>query len=618
MMDPVTMMKEGGPFMYLVVLALMPNQLGVLVLFATQLARVRLSAAVWILFATLPLFVGVVGTFFGLGATLSAIQYASPAMHAKMAGNGIAVSQYSMFIAAWGSALTLLSYALATGLALLIRPGKSARFTIGGAVIALGVAVFGGLAGLVFSGLLAGLVGAMTGFALFLGGLRFPEEVEADRARVVASRAAIGAYGVLALGCAAIAHRSFSVMDWFFSQSMSNREVGARIMIESMEWLHLSLWGLVGLATVMLLTTALIVVPGLKDLGRRAVISGVFSVFVLLPTAGVLAGVQLRQSKVAEEARPIGEVRVAALESHGVQLMRAAPNMSRPYPASSFTIVGDRLLLDDQPVGPGERSLPEAVAVEAAGGALFSVVASHLREQDGPICLAVDAGEPNCLWFWILQPKDQEDTNAVWVRSTVEGWDVHSPGAEPEEWGPQARARWTGLGVEQVQEHVQAAKRGPDGARAVHVWLDSDGNIADIVGLISGLSPGRAGRNTDPVVRLSIDPAPRFPVDEATIEEAAEGKEGFEASVAAVVKHKRAEIDQCYRSRLAKNPSLRGRVTVQINVGPGGQVINTRVGSSTIGDPKVEQCLVSLFRTVEFEAPGSIEVVRVPLNFSTN
>ncbi|MBI4404776.1 MAG: AgmX/PglI C-terminal domain-containing protein [Deltaproteobacteria bacterium] len=83
----------------------------------------------------------------------------------------------------------------------------------------------------------------------------------------------------------------------------------------------------------------------------------------------------------------------------------------------------------------------------------------------------------------------------------------------------------------------------------------------------------------------------------------------------AVVQRHRAEIRQCYEASRQKNPGLRGKVVAAFTIQPNGIVSYAGVKESTVGDPGLDNCIISRIRTWQFpkpEAPGVTEVTAFP------
>jgi TonB family protein len=78
------------------------------------------------------------------------------------------------------------------------------------------------------------------------------------------------------------------------------------------------------------------------------------------------------------------------------------------------------------------------------------------------------------------------------------------------------------------------------------------------------------------------------------------------------------EVKYCYESELTKKADLSGRVSVQFTIAATGQVIASVLQSSTMGNLRVENCVVQAVRRWEFPKPmgGGIVIVSYPFNFT--
>jgi TonB family protein len=74
------------------------------------------------------------------------------------------------------------------------------------------------------------------------------------------------------------------------------------------------------------------------------------------------------------------------------------------------------------------------------------------------------------------------------------------------------------------------------------------------------------------------------------------------------------EVRFCYEQELNQRPDLQGRVAVKFIISPTGAVQTAATASSTIGNAKVENCIVSAVRRWTFPSPegGGIVVVTYP------
>jgi hypothetical protein len=72
----------------------------------------------------------------------------------------------------------------------------------------------------------------------------------------------------------------------------------------------------------------------------------------------------------------------------------------------------------------------------------------------------------------------------------------------------------------------------------------------------------------------------------------------------------------CYERALRQNSMLQGRLRVGVKIGPAGNVCAANVVSNELGDPGVASCVIQMFRSGSFPAPGKGCVdAQVPLNF---
>ena len=84
-----------------------------------------------------------------------------------------------------------------------------------------------------------------------------------------------------------------------------------------------------------------------------------------------------------------------------------------------------------------------------------------------------------------------------------------------------------------------------------------------------------------------------------------------------VVNSKSNAIQYCYERQLQTNPELSGKVIAQWKIGLQGQVKSTTIASSTVGNRKVESCIMRVIKRMRFEKPdGGICVINYPFVFS--
>lgn len=72
----------------------------------------------------------------------------------------------------------------------------------------------------------------------------------------------------------------------------------------------------------------------------------------------------------------------------------------------------------------------------------------------------------------------------------------------------------------------------------------------------------------------------------------------------------------CYEHALRTNSTLKGRMVVNVRLGPQGQVCSASVASNGLGNVAVANCVVEMFRTGKYPAPqGGCVDTAVPMNF---
>jgi TonB family protein len=74
------------------------------------------------------------------------------------------------------------------------------------------------------------------------------------------------------------------------------------------------------------------------------------------------------------------------------------------------------------------------------------------------------------------------------------------------------------------------------------------------------------------------------------------------------------EVRYCYEQELATKPALGGRVLVQFTIAASGEVIASVLQNSTLGAPRVDNCIVQAVKRWEFPVPlgGGIVIVSYP------
>lgn len=84
--------------------------------------------------------------------------------------------------------------------------------------------------------------------------------------------------------------------------------------------------------------------------------------------------------------------------------------------------------------------------------------------------------------------------------------------------------------------------------------------------------------------------------------------------IAKIINDNIGRIKYCYERQLQVQPKLAGKILVEWVIGLEGRVTSTRLKSSSMGSPPVEQCVQGVIRTLPFPKPGG-GVVQVTYPF---
>jgi hypothetical protein len=84
----------------------------------------------------------------------------------------------------------------------------------------------------------------------------------------------------------------------------------------------------------------------------------------------------------------------------------------------------------------------------------------------------------------------------------------------------------------------------------------------------------------------------------------------------AALRGRAGQARRCYERALRLNPSLQGRMTINVTVGSNGQVCSASIGSNSLGDHSVATCVVGSFQGAQLPPPqGGCVNAAVPVNF---
>lgn len=84
-------------------------------------------------------------------------------------------------------------------------------------------------------------------------------------------------------------------------------------------------------------------------------------------------------------------------------------------------------------------------------------------------------------------------------------------------------------------------------------------------------------------------------------------------SISSVVRENRSAIRSCYEEGLQRDPSLGGRLIVRWAIRENGTADQVRLGSSTLNDAGVEECIIGQVEQWHFQEPdGGVVYVAYP------
>jgi hypothetical protein len=125
-----------------------------------------------------------------------------------------------------------------------------------------------------------------------------------------------------------------------------------------------------------------------------------------------------------------------------------------------------------------------------------------------------------------------------------------------------------------------------------------------------------------PSPTVAPTPLPRVDLEENRAKERAQTKRVEEKEtlpdsyIASIIHNQRTFLNRCYAQYLRLNPDARGRIDCLLTIEPDGTISTARVVASTIPDPTLQQCVVSILQRAKFKSfKGDPIIVTYPLSF---
>ncbi len=86
--------------------------------------------------------------------------------------------------------------------------------------------------------------------------------------------------------------------------------------------------------------------------------------------------------------------------------------------------------------------------------------------------------------------------------------------------------------------------------------------------------------------------------------------------IASIVKKQKPFLNRCYAQHLRLNPNASGKMSISFTVEPTGGVTSVRILRSSIADPRLQKCTLTVLERMQFKTfDGDPIVVNYPINF---
>jgi TonB family protein len=631
MLDPMHMFRDGGPFMYPILMGAMLVPFLVLATGVLAALRIRVPAALHLALGTCLLPLGIFGTLMGYDLLDRAVANASAEMVTRLTAMGTQVGLYTLLFGAAVTTLALpaMALAMAIGGAIGIKE-RTLTVLHGGAVVPLVLASIGFLAARSGGGM--GVVLLTVPAVALIAAFASTDPIENER--VASLRATVGWLVPLSSASLAVTVSTNAAIAYCAAQPTESPDHRQALIDFALGSFQLSGGAALGGVFAGLLATALLTGPLFTALLRpRTAISAVVAGLALLPTLGMLAWVGSRTATYHEQMIPAGEVRLAVLDTLGVRLPVAEANSLErqvaPYTSLTFQSDGT-VLLDDAPIPPGplpDRALQDGLNIEAAADTPLSALLAFPLEGARKVewVVATDRG----LRAIELKPQGRgDDFREVLVSGFAAEIDGDTARFAREESG-------TFETVHQVPaaELVSSIHRMRDAypdESDLHLWVPETTTVQDLVSIVDGFIQAEEGGIRDPLwVHWRTDPPPNLPVP-APVDpnDAGEGTVGtgrFEVLgsldrdvIQRTVRRYAGQMKYCYERELVKDPTLSATLLLKFVIAADGSVSSAAAKRSS-GNADLDRCAIEKAKRWRFPEPrgGGIVIVTYPFVFGT-
>ncbi|HHO52141.1 MAG TPA: AgmX/PglI C-terminal domain-containing protein [Deltaproteobacteria bacterium] len=658
MLDPFTMFREGGPWMYPLLLLGLGLPVVWIAMALASLFRIRVPAVIWIGAGLVPLLVGMFGTVMGTRIVLSALEHASPEIQAPMAANGLSSALYTVSFSALLTSVAYTGMALTQGLATLATSGGTEDAPTSWTPLhAAGAALVLFASGLsIIQGVLwVGLVGLGIAIALATVAVRLPSGERA--AKAAADRVLVATLGLLAVAGATVTSMLTQAIMYYNTRAQASIEVQDLVTASVAEGLEALQLGGALVATAVGLAGLLAAIAAIRHLLSLRTIAGA-GISVVLLSLMVVPSYSLvtRVLQIHEIITPFALVRAPRIEASGLQLphTEAVPG-GQLLPSPVLQLSPRGTTLDDQPIASGPLELAEGpVLIEADASLPLSVVAAHgAALHHRPLRWVVQTPEGLRALNLGLDDGSRPDPAPPQGRmSKSKAGSRKIDDTRPAAWVPPALGLvsrgedgWDLLGLEHgavLLGHLQhdtlvrglrdALDQHPD-ADVLYVWMPEQASVQELISIWDQLphtdpEPALIWR-TDSAPEPGTPPGHEAPPSQEPLIGLAPARDAHvdkpitvgtldRSLIAEVIKRHLSQIQYCYQRELVKEPGLKGKIVIKFTVTSDGTVDSASLEDSTMDNVSVEQCIVRQFMRMQFPEPrgGGIVIVSYPFLFS--
>ena len=600
MLDPMDMFRDGGPFMYPILMGALLTPVLLLASGVLSALRIRVPAAFYLLLGSSTLPLGAFGTIMGFRLLEQALLHASAEMYAQLAAMGLQVGLYTLLFGAFVTTVTLACMAAALGLGTALGTKDRMLTPLHAAA---GPVLLAGLGFLVVGSIPGGLTALVGSIAIAAVGM-FSSTDDEELARLASARATVGTLVVasfVVLGIQLVTNAGIT------HYAALGRPADVRgEMLEFARTARIYSGGAsVGAALAGVLATGMLIAPLARHvLAPRSLISAALAGIVGIAVLAFPGWVAQQTQVLHEETVPASDKRAEVIEALGLDLPTVqSVSLERALVARpTLTLLADGTArFDDAPQQPGP--LPphiedQGVNLEVSASTRLSRV---LEFQLGP-ARQVDwtVRHPDGLRALRLPPEGQED---AFREVLVDGILAVHTGASIQVAVVEGAERGAPTPIESDALHAYVGDlraRYPE-ATDLHVWLPEDHTAQDLVDLVDGFIDQAAEQQVEPIwVHWRVDAAPQLTL--ATLDKAA---------IRRVMQDNQAQVAYCYERELQHDPSLATRLKIAFDVAPDGTVLGV-VAEAPSGNATLDQCVldrVKRWRFPAFTGESSIRVV---------